>query len=628
MDHLINGLARLAGMNSTANNLKKGHMFRGKVISVDKGNEALIKFGQEQVKVHVNQSVAKGASYLFQVENIKPAIELKVVPLPAFPLQGKDLSAMLQKLGIDSSRENKAFLKQILALDTPFQKKEMVQAFRFIESSENKSVSREILLFMLKRRMPVKPSIYQALYTKHSTSFSQILSEFQRQLNHTSDPASYRLLSKIQQMQGESPSSSVQQTTLRLDHEITTGNKRTFDLFKQANIIDVKETYATFQKNWSTGNKEGNQTAMNKASFPVPLEKVAALLKDLFQKQIPLTATDRQSVQQWIYTTEKVINHLKSNNMEAGMSTLSDRLRSQWMGQFDHLVSRKIIDKTFPQLDADTKRMIRNASENLHTPMKNDTIANLSKGDLQSLLHNVRALMQQQVSSDQMRALVEWLGHTSDLVSIPDKDRILHQLKALMDLPGYSDEKRYLSAIKEGKHTIDQENSIKTFLLQTLSDSSEIRPETAKRLLQYINGIQLASHSEDAQSLQLSIQLPGGIIGALSDVEMNMEGRKSKDGDIDPDFCHILFYLELSHLKETVIDMNIIDRRVSVHIFNDHTHLEKLFEPYKSSLDEGLDKIGYELTSVRTSPMKKKNQEHSPAVNEREATINGVDIRI
>jgi hypothetical protein len=198
----------------------------------------------------------------------------------------------------------------------------------------------------------------------------------------------------------------------------------------------------------------------------------------------------------------------------------------------------------------------------------------------------------------------------------------------MMDLPGYSDENRIVSALKQGKNRIGQEDSIKTLLLQTLSDSSDYRSETAKRMLHLINGTQLASHSEQTPSLHLAVQLPGEFIGALNDIQMNMEGRKTKDGNIDPDYCHILFYLELSHLKETVIDMNISKRRVSVHVFNDHTHLEDLFKPYKSLLAEGMDKIGYELTSIRTSPMKTEKQDLRTTVSQSEVDMDGVDIRI
>jgi hypothetical protein len=430
MNHLINGLARLAVMNSKVSNLNKGQMIRGKVVNVEKDNQALVIVDQAQVKARVTPPVAKGGSYLFQVERIDPTIELKVIHHPSSGMKGKDLSSLLKQFGVETSKTNRTFLKQAFDLDIPLRKKEMTHAFQLLKNSENKPLSREVLLFMLKRRMPVKPAIYQALVTKYSTSFSQILSEFQKDLNHTPGRTNDRIRSMVQLMQGERTTSTEQQITLRLDRDLILDNNFClFELFKQAKIIDKTETFSTFQKNWCVERENGNQTSLNKANSPVPIAKVATLLKDLFQKQVPLTLTDRQSLHQWLFTSEKVINHPKTNNNEVAMGSLSNRVRSQWTTQFNNLLSRNVFSKIFHHLEEDAKSMIRELSEKLNNPGKNNMITNLPKNNLQSLLHKVRTLIQQQVPSDQIRVLIDWLNCTSNLVSIPEKDRILTNSK-------------------------------------------------------------------------------------------------------------------------------------------------------------------------------------------------------
>ena len=47
-----------------------------------------------------------------------------------------------------------------------------------------------------------------------------------------------------------------------------------------------------------------------------------------------------------------------------------------------------------------------------------------------------------------------------------------------------------------------------------------------------------------------------------------------KNGKIDPEFARIMFYLQLEALEETVIDMQVQNRIVTINLYNHDTHLQ------------------------------------------------------
>ena len=199
-------------------------------------------------------------------------------------------------------------------------------------------------------------------------------------------------------------------------------------------------------------------------------------------------------------------------------------------------------------------------------------------------------------------------------------------MKAMMSRIGFNDEHVLAKAFKQAEAPVQTESSLKTLLLKGLSEGSEVKAETANRLINLINGTQLASYSDNPQTLQITLQFPGDFIGALKDVHMNMEGRKNDDGQIDSDYCHVMFYLHLSQLEETIIDLNIVERRVSVVVYNENPALEKLFKPYQKKLEEGLEIAGYELNSLRARVTNEASK--STDSNKQEEAEEGVDIRI
>lgn len=56
------------------------------------------------------------------------------------------------------------------------------------------------------------------------------------------------------------------------------------------------------------------------------------------------------------------------------------------------------------------------------------------------------------------------------------------------------------------------------------------------------------------------------------------------NGKIDADYARILFYLQLNSLQETVVDMQVQSRVVTVTVYNENDQLKELAEPLKTAL--------------------------------------------
>ncbi|MBM7571805.1 hypothetical protein [Aquibacillus albus] len=177
------------------------------------------------------------------------------------------------------------------------------------------------------------------------------------------------------------------------------------------------------------------------------------------------------------------------------------------------------------------------------------------------------------------------------------KDDFFIQFKNTVYFLGLTDENN----IKNNDFDISRqpfEQSLKSLLLQVVNDDGSME-EKLNPLLKMINGIQLASFSEEDHFTQVSLQIPGGKLGVDSDIYLDMEGKKNNAGEINPDFCRVVFYLELKNIGETMIDMQIQKRLVKLTIRNKNSEVAPILMKLKPMIKHALENINYQLSSVQ-----------------------------
>src|SRR5699024_167865 len=171
--------------------------------------------------------------------------------------------------------------------------------------------------------------------------------------------------------------------------------------------------------------------------------------------------------------------------------------------------------------------------------------------------------------------------------------------------------------------------TMKSLLLQLIRQYDQKTQETSARLLHIINGLQLESVYESNHLIYARLQLPGEKLGLRADPELEFQGKKSENGMIDPEHCRILFYLDLAYLKETIIDMHIQKRTVSITILNDRTDLKQQTASLQPLLKQGLEKLDYHLSAVTFKPYRQEHRLPRFSAREKGTVVHqGVDYRI
>ncbi|RFU63298.1 hypothetical protein [Peribacillus glennii] len=178
--------------------------------------------------------------------------------------------------------------------------------------------------------------------------------------------------------------------------------------------------------------------------------------------------------------------------------------------------------------------------------------------------------------------------------------------------------------------------TLKPMLMKLLAENqhSSIK-ESAEQILNRITAQQLLS--QDSGPIQnIFMQIPFAISGFQTDLTLQWSGRKKSDGTIDPNFCRVLFYLDLEQMQQTVIDLQIQNRVIKVSVINEnHALLEKLSQPFYKTLKTNLEDMDYKLSTVvfeseATVDAKRASlaEGHGRAVRAGNKPYSGVDIRI
>lgn len=222
-----------------------------------------------------------------------------------------------------------------------------------------------------------------------------------------------------------------------------------------------------------------------------------------------------------------------------------------------------------------------------------------------------------------------------DLGDFYDPENVFEVLKKLPRLLGLDFEKR-LFAGEDGMEKI--RDGLKPLLLELLQNESlsTSARTTVEQVIHRLTGLQLLMNaSNDSAPLQqLFMQLPMAMGHRLSDVLIEWQGKKQEDGKMDPDFCRMMFFLDLEHLRETTIDVQIQNRVISITVVNDNRDLNNQVQPFLPLLKQGLEMHQYYLSSLRVIPLtENKGLDHQPkgkrrAYLQEHTAYNGVDIKI
>ncbi|WP_145037580.1 hypothetical protein [Paenibacillus sp. Y412MC10] len=157
-----------------------------------------------------------------------------------------------------------------------------------------------------------------------------------------------------------------------------------------------------------------------------------------------------------------------------------------------------------------------------------------------------------------------------------------------------------------GDSSLALQDTLKGVLLQVLSsqDAPPALKEAAQQVIQHLTGQQLLLNTDrTAPFAQITLFIPLHGADGEQTASVHIQSRRGRKGELDATNCRLLFDLDMKFLGQTLIDVQVVDRIVSLNFRNDQTFAAELFEGTKQELAQAVSSIGYQLLSVKTEPL-------------------------
>lgn len=204
--------------------------------------------------------------------------------------------------------------------------------------------------------------------------------------------------------------------------------------------------------------------------------------------------------------------------------------------------------------------------------------------------------------------------------------------KGLMNQMGFSYEHDVAQFLKHpGWENEPYRDALKPLIIDFLHENPpDTLREIAEKILHKITGIQLLAQ-ESGPFQQFAVQIPIMLWQKPVDLTMQWSGKRQDNGQIDPAFCRVLFYLDLQYLRDTIVDMQVQNRIVKITVMNENEHLKQISAPFIPQLKEHLQSMGYTLSAVGfnmlSDELEKKSTQSVTSLYGANH-YSGVDIRI
>lgn len=605
--------------------LKQGQVFHGTIKQLYPDQMAEIQVGNQKFIAKLEVPLKAGDAHFFQVTGTNPQTELKIVtgPMAQASTPSQQINQLLESMNLPKSAEMQQLLGHFMKAQLPISKEQMLQAEMWLKALPegiSKVDALQTIQKMIELKMPMINDVFQALMSGQKTSgMTAIMDNFAQLLAKDTTLSESLRQNLMQQVQAiakpfevETGSAVLARLLQSLTNSSATMNEKmqALSMLKESGILPQQATL----QNWSK---------MNEAKAFQPIQQAGQVIQTILATK-PENA--RQLVEQLKSWTES--QNLLTNGQKQQINQLVDR--------FNQLpVSKQTLDVFAKQMqDQLLKAFTQNTADRLftqdaHTLSMKDHLLSLFKQEANSP-SQTEALMRNLVknSIDSSQPFIQQVVTQAEALvqNSMDSKAMEHALKTVLKNLGISYEAT-LGNKSADLHMIAHQLKPQ---LHTLLQETNIPPqmkEAAEILMTRMNGMQLSS-GENGHQHQLIMQVPLEFFGKKMDATLQWNGRMKDNGKIDANYARVLFYLQMASMQETVIDMQVQNRVVTVTVFNENSEIQSLAEPLKAALKIGLAEKNYQLSGVFIKQFDKGQTEKVGPVVEQREEQSGVDIRV
>lgn len=656
--------------------LRVGQVVRGVVLQQFPNNEATVSINGVQVRAKLEIPLMEGQASLLQVQPDSKSgqIHLKQVDPAALGMQDP-MKDILKGLNLPDKSWAQDIIKDLrregFALN-----KETAAAFQRAAQLQPPGVSQEQWMnaaaAAFKRGLPMTEATISAMHQLQSGTpihslISQLHGQLTQMLQQGGNGQSQQLLTQLmaQLEQGAE--------LLRLLSGTTTGSNSSMPQQAQANSLPQTAHGTPTANPLAQGAATGASQAVNagssqpnqavQATVPAPLQQGGAQAAGAASSAAASQAATAQGSQgaasssqllpqlmKWLGVNHEALfaKHMLSGPAAAGTPATQSNGSTALQQPAQPLTSdaaaqansaaRAAAQGGQPQ---PSMTAANQAAQQSVLPQSQAVASNNGGGAAaQSIASNSQATPQQAAFAQQLAEGAAQTGTTTN--SAPTTAAAPAQGQAAPSLPAAlatAPPQPALSAVADGMHAQPQshaasqqhgvQESLKASIIQLLqaSDVTGHVKETAQQLLHAITGQQLMLSPERNHSVfsHVTLYIPIHDGGKGQTASVHVQTRRNRKGELDSDNCRIVFDLQMKTLGPTLVDMNIVNKIVSLNLWNDHPAIAPILDTLKPEVQEALHSHGYMLSSVRASAIPLKEEE-SAKLEEGKAVIIPPDI--
>lgn len=605
----------------------------------------------------------------------------------------QQVNQLIDTMKLPSSNEMKQVVNYFIRNNLPLYKEQLQQAEQLMKSLPNTVNAKEALTAIQKLvelKLPIQQDTFQAvLQGSMKQGFTEVLGNLQRLLQQDSSiPATLReqLLNQLQMISKPLAAETggillAKMVDALLASDSSQENKLAIIqllkdvklLPKDANLINWKSNTAQ-QSSLNTNNLLEKLSSLIQEGNTNKIESILPQLKESLTQNVMLTDAQKLTLTQDI---AKAITQPTAPNLQAlanDIQTLNKHSSVQLLHTIQSATTKNV-GELLPQLKPfiqEQSLLSASQKEGLLQILEKFDIVNATQQSIESLAKSFQAqLFKAYSASTQMQPFqvdTQGISAKQQLMNLlnseqPSNDQLFSKLTQLtmnsdsnfmqqllekteQQLAQQIDSKAIEKSIKQTLQNLglsyeaklfDQSSDIqqiaqqlKPQLIGLLQDNtvSNATKSAAEQVVARMNGMQYLSGENGVQN-QLIMQVPLEFFGKKTEATLQWNGRMKENGQIDADYARILFYLQLNSIKETIIDMQVQSRVVTVTVYNEMSGLKSLAEPLKAALKEGLSQHNYQLSGLFIKNYLKPSVTSKNNISQTTIESNkGVDIRI
>ncbi|TWI55141.1 hypothetical protein [Halalkalibacter nanhaiisediminis] len=564
--------------------LATGHVFQGQITKIFPNNVAALSMNGMNVTARLEAALTAGQRYWFEVQEGTGIPRLRVLDDNTFR-QREGLSTqpsvdrLMQQLGLPQSKGMETFIRQLSEQQIPFTRQSVLAGAQLLnELNQFNDKGFRTLMNMMERQLPLTKETFQAFEAvSKQPSVSQQLQQLSTQLSQSAHPAAQQVSELVANLLKPGAFQSTQSPIPQL-LSMYTGQGISSEARQGAEQLLTRLGVIPEGTNPSQVYDQFKQALLN----PANREIVSQLWPNVASGQgMDLSKLDAKVV------------------FETMISRLSVPAGKEGISQLQQLLS---LLQTKEQATEVQARWIQ-----LPT---------------QSLIPSERLVLQQT-----LEATTSFQGQVSEARTTAGA-----HLQSVLQMLGYQHE-HDVTRFLQGDLTKENLTSerLKAMLLHLQQEELPTAlKEQVNQTLHRLTGQQMLAQDQTGPLHQMIMQIPLSLGAYQTDMTMQWEGRKQANGELDPAFCRILFYLTLERLEETIVDVQIQNRIIAVTVFNEQEKPQALIDLLIPSLKRSLNEQNYQLLSVKWKTMKEAQapQQQTQHMYQQSVSYQGVDVRI